>query len=67
MASAWQPWTELFENHGYATLAPGWPRDGETVADTRAHADALNDVGIERIVDHYSEVIGGPETALSSC
>jgi alpha-beta hydrolase superfamily lysophospholipase len=60
-ASAWQPWIELFEKHGYASTAPGWPGDGDTVAATRENADALNDVGIAAIVEHYAELIGSPE------
>jgi alpha-beta hydrolase superfamily lysophospholipase len=51
-ASSWQTWEELFGNQGYATLAPGWPGDGEDVASTRANAQALNNVGIDEIVDH---------------
>jgi alpha-beta hydrolase superfamily lysophospholipase len=60
-SSSWQPWIELFEKHGYASSAPGWPGDGDTVAATRENADALNDVGIAAIVDHYAELIGSPE------
>jgi pimeloyl-ACP methyl ester carboxylesterase len=57
-SSAWQPWMDLFSERGYAVSAPGWPGDSETVAATRDNADALNDVGIAQIVDHYAELIG---------
>jgi alpha-beta hydrolase superfamily lysophospholipase len=60
-SSSWQPWIELFEKHGYASSAPGWPGDGDTVAATRENADALNDVGIAAIVDHYAQLIGSPD------
>jgi pimeloyl-ACP methyl ester carboxylesterase len=60
-ASAWQPWLDLFAAHGYPVSAPGWPGDAPTVAETRAAADALNDVGIAQIVDHYVGLIGTPE------
>lgn len=60
-ASAWQPWLDLFAERGYAVSAPGWPGDGDTVADTRENADALNDVGIAAIVDHYASLIGSAE------
>ena len=60
-SSAWQPWLDLFATHGYRLSAPGWPGDAPTVADTRANADALNDVGIAQIVDHYADLIGTPE------
>ena len=64
-ASAWQPWLELFTERGYAVSAPGWPGDGDTVAETRGNADALNGVGIEAIVNHYVEIIdaGGKHQA----
>jgi pimeloyl-ACP methyl ester carboxylesterase len=61
-STAWQPWLELFESSGYAASAPGWPGDAPTVAETREHADALNDVGIEQMVDHYTDLIGSPGT-----
>ena len=60
-SSAWQPWLELFESCGYAASAPGWPGDAPTVAETRANPDAMNDVGIEQMVDHYAALIGTPE------
>ena len=53
-STAWQPWIELFESVGYSASAPGWPGDGPTVAETRDNADALNDVGIDQIVEHYA-------------
>jgi pimeloyl-ACP methyl ester carboxylesterase len=57
-SSSWQPWMDLFSERGYPVSAPGWPGDGETVAATRDDADALNDVGIAQIVDHYAALIG---------
>lgn len=56
-SSAWQPWLDLFAERGYDGSAPGWPGDGDTVASTRENADALDDVGIAAIVDHYASVI----------
>ncbi|BBY64073.1 alpha/beta hydrolase [Mycolicibacterium helvum] len=56
-SSAWQPWLDLFSERGYAVSAPGWPGDSDTVAATRDNADALNDIGIAEIVDHYAEII----------
>jgi len=32
LASSWDPWRRLFEERGYATVAPGWPDDPLTVA-----------------------------------
>ena len=56
-SSAWAPWIDLFTEHGYAPSAPGWPGDADTVAATRAAADALDDVGIEQICHHYADYI----------
>ncbi|HEX7825640.1 MAG TPA: alpha/beta hydrolase [Mycobacterium sp.] len=60
-STAWHPWMELFAEHGYRTSAPGWPGDAPTVAETRANPDALNDVDIEMLVDHYAGIISGLE------
>jgi len=56
-SAAWAPWLELFAEHGYDPSAPGWPGDAATVAETRAAADALDDVGIEQICHHYADHI----------
>ncbi len=56
-SSAWRAWQDLFEAEGYATSAPGWPGDGDTVAATRADPDPLNGVGILDICEHYAAMI----------
>ena len=61
-STAWQPWRELFESRGYATSAPGWPGDSDTVAETRANPDAMNGLGIDDLVQHYADHIGTPKT-----
>ena len=61
-STAWQPWLDLFASHGYAVSAPGWPGDAATVAETRGHPEAMNEIGIAEIVDHYAALIGTPET-----
>ena len=38
------------------------PGGAPTVADTRAKPDAMNDVGIEQMVNHYAELIGTPKS-----
>jgi pimeloyl-ACP methyl ester carboxylesterase len=60
-SSAWQPWLQLFESCGYTVSAPGWPGDSPTVAETRANPDALNDMGIAEMVEHYANDIGKHE------
>ena len=33
LPSSWDRWRPVFEEAGYATLAPGWPDDPSTVED----------------------------------
>jgi hypothetical protein len=30
-STSWQPWTDLFTEHGYTCSAPGWPGEPDTV------------------------------------
>jgi pimeloyl-ACP methyl ester carboxylesterase len=61
-SAAWAPWIDLFAERGYTATAPGWPGDGATVQATRDHPDALNEVGILAICEHYAEIIGAMES-----
>jgi pimeloyl-ACP methyl ester carboxylesterase len=56
-AAAWAPWIDLFSERGYRATAPGWPGDSDTVQGTRDNPDALNDVGILQIFEHYASLI----------
>jgi pimeloyl-ACP methyl ester carboxylesterase len=56
-ASSWQPWIELFQSAGYEAIAPGWPGDGDTVAQTRENPDAVADYGVQEIADHYAAIM----------
>jgi pimeloyl-ACP methyl ester carboxylesterase len=56
-ASSWTPWVELFAARGYEPIAPGWPGDAATAAETRAEPDAVAGFGIGDVTDHYSEII----------
>jgi pimeloyl-ACP methyl ester carboxylesterase len=57
-ASSWQPWVDLFQEKGYAPVAPGWPGDSDTVAESRANPDAIADRGIDEVTGHYAGIIG---------
>ena len=57
LSSSWQPWRELFEAEGYATLAPGWPDDPETVEAAKSNEDAFAGKMIQQVTDHYAEAI----------
>ena len=58
LASSWDRWAELFEQAGYAAVAPGWPDDPETVEEARANPDVLAGKTIGQVADHVAEVIG---------
>jgi pimeloyl-ACP methyl ester carboxylesterase len=59
LPSSWQRWMDLFEEAGYAALAPGWPDDPETVEAARANPEAFAGKGVVQVADHFSEAIGG--------
>jgi pimeloyl-ACP methyl ester carboxylesterase len=58
-ASSWQPWAELFGAAGYAPVAPGWPGDHPTVAESRANPDSIAGHGIDDVTAHFASVIAG--------
>lgn len=56
-ASSWDPWLTLFSERGYEPIAPGWPGDHETVAETRDDPESLAGHGIDDVVEHYAAII----------
>jgi pimeloyl-ACP methyl ester carboxylesterase len=56
-ASSWDPWVQVFADSGYAPVAPGWPGDLPTVAETRAAPDSVAGYGIEDVTAHFRSVI----------
>jgi non-heme chloroperoxidase len=58
-ATSWDPWVDFFKEAGYVPTAPGWPGDGDTVADTRDHPERVAGVGIEDVVEYYAGIIRG--------
>jgi pimeloyl-ACP methyl ester carboxylesterase len=56
-ASSWQPWMELFEQAGYAPIAPEWPGVPGTVAEARENSEHIAGHGIDDVTDHYSGII----------
>ena len=57
LSSSWQPWRDLFEGEGYATLAPAWPDDPATVEEAKANPDAFAGKMVKQVTDHYAEAI----------
>lgn len=58
LPSSWDPWRELFEERGYATLAPGWPKDPPTVAEARRNPEVFAGQTIQQVTDRYLGAIG---------
>jgi len=58
LPSSWDRWQEFFKEAGYATLAPGWPDDPETVTEANAHPEVFAGKSIKDVADHLEAVIG---------
>ena len=57
LPSSWDRWCSLFEEAGYATLAPGWPDDPETVGEAKAHPEVFARKSIKDVADHFDGII----------
>jgi non-heme chloroperoxidase len=58
LSSSWDRWRRLFEDGGYATVAPGWPDDPETVVEAREHPEVFARKMVQAVTDHYLDAIG---------
>jgi pimeloyl-ACP methyl ester carboxylesterase len=58
LPSSWDNWAQVFEEAGYAAVAPSWPDDPETVEEARANPDVFAKKTLGQIADHTAEVIG---------
>jgi pimeloyl-ACP methyl ester carboxylesterase len=58
LAGSWDRWRRLFEEGGYATLAPSWPDDPETVEEARRHPEVFAHKRVEQVAGHFADVIG---------
>jgi len=57
LPSSWDRWMAVFEEAGYAPLAPGWPDDPETVEAARANPEVIAGKGVVQVADHFAEAI----------
>jgi non-heme chloroperoxidase len=57
LSSSWQRWRELFEAHGYTTLAPGWPDDPASVEEAYANPEVFAHKMVQDVTDHYLNAI----------
>jgi len=64
-ASAWQPWMDFFNQHGYQTRNPSWPGDSDTVVECRNNPQSIANRGVTEIADSYAKVIASlPEPPI---
>lgn len=54
---SWEHWIERYTARGYRVLAPAWPGMDGDIEQLRADPSAIENLGIEDIVDHYDAVI----------
>ncbi len=57
LSGSWDRWRALFEERGYATLAPGWPDDPETVEEANEDPEVFAHKRIKQVTDHYVDAI----------
>jgi len=57
LPSSWDRWRTAFEAAGFATLAPGWPDDPQTVAEANSKPEVFAKKGIKDVADHFDAVI----------
>jgi non-heme chloroperoxidase len=57
LPSSWDRWQAVFEEAGYATLAPGWPDDPATVQEATAHPEVFAHKSVGQIADHFEDVV----------
>jgi pimeloyl-ACP methyl ester carboxylesterase len=58
-ATSWQPWQDLFREHGYEPVAPGWPNEPATVEEARANPDLVANLSIDDVTAHFAKIIDG--------
>jgi pimeloyl-ACP methyl ester carboxylesterase len=57
LPSSWDRWIEVFEQAGYAPLAPGWPDDPQTVEEANANPESFAKKTVGQVADHFQEAI----------
>ncbi|MFB7719770.1 alpha/beta hydrolase [Nocardia sp. NPDC056100] len=56
--SSWDTWAGRYRERGHQVIVPGWPGiDDRSPAEVRADPSPLKGVGINQIVDHYTDLI----------
>jgi non-heme chloroperoxidase len=58
LAGSWLPWREKFHAAGFATLAPGWPDDPESVGEGRTNPSVFAGKSVGAITAYHVDLIG---------
>jgi non-heme chloroperoxidase len=58
LASSWDRWRTVFEEAGYATVAPDWPDDAATVDEANENPEVFARKSVGQIAEHSEDVIG---------
>jgi alpha-beta hydrolase superfamily lysophospholipase len=53
-ALSWEHWVEHYESRGFNVIARSWPGMEGDIDALRADTAAIDDLGIEEILDHYT-------------
>jgi pimeloyl-ACP methyl ester carboxylesterase len=59
---SWENWIERYSSRGFQVLAPAWPGMDVDIDQLRADHSAIDDLGIEEILDSYDAIIRGLES-----
>jgi non-heme chloroperoxidase len=62
LSSSWDRWRTVFEDAGFATLAPIWPDDPETVEVARRDPAVFANKMVSQVTDHFLDALGHLDT-----
>ena len=54
---SWEHWIERYSDRGHQVLAPAWPGMDVDIDKLRADPSAIDNLGIEEILESYTEII----------
>jgi len=57
LPSSWDRWRAVFEEAGYATIAPSWPDDPNTVEEAKENPEVFANKSVGQVADHFEHVV----------